>query len=213
MDEWVWRACRGFASFRAVTSAGNETAVTKTDRAASDVDLVTRMSKGDRAALAELYDRYAPALLGLGARMLGDRKEAEDLVHDVFLEAWQSAALYDQTRGTVATWLILRMRSRTLDRMRSAGRKRTVLVGQSVPSEESAPDDPYASADRKTLLRALEELPAEQRAVLELGYFAGLSSSEIANEIGISIGTVKSRTAAGLSKLRARFAPKEGGRR
>jgi RNA polymerase sigma-70 factor (ECF subfamily) len=131
-------------------------------------------------------------------------------MHDVFLEAWHSASLYDQQRGTVATWLILRMRSRTLDRLRSAGRTRTVLMEDPLPVTAQISDDPHDSADKMALRDALNDLPPEQRAVLELGYFGGLSSSEIAAKIGISVGTVKSRTAAGLSKLRVRFAADQG---
>ena len=164
------------------------------------------MASGDRGALADLYDAYAPTLMAVGARMLGEVREAEDLLHDVFLEAWQAAAQYDAARGTVATWLVLRMRSRTLDRIRSAGRSRTVLKEDPVPATLPSHTEAGLPADRIAVQRALDTLPIEQRRVLELAYFQGLSSSEIAEAVGISIGTVKSRTAAGLAKLRAHFA-------
>jgi RNA polymerase sigma-70 factor (ECF subfamily) len=188
------------------------TGVAAGDRQAVDARLVGRMAGGDKSALAELYDRHAPTMLAVGIRMLGDAREAEDLLHDVFLEAWQAAAQYDPARGSVSTWLLLRMRSRTLDRIRSAGRSRTVVTDDplgAAPSAEqgSAQDLP---ADRLAIRRALDELPPEQRRVLELAYFGGLSSSEIATAVGISIGTVKSRTAAALSKLRARLATDRG---
>ncbi len=176
-------------------------------RRAEDEALVARMAQGDRAALMALYDRYAPTMLAVGARILSDRREAEDLVHDVVLEVWQSAAQYDPARGRVSTWLLLRVRSRALDRVRSAGRSRTTVTDQPVGADVAAPNrDPQVAADRGTLLKVMAELPPEQRKVLELAYFDGLSSSEIAAEVGISIGTVKSRTAAALSKLRARLA-------
>lgn len=215
VNGYGWRTIRGFASVRSVTSTSSrERSPANAERAASDADLVARMARGDKQALAQLYDRYSPVMLSLGSRMLSDRREAEDLVHDVFLEAWHSASLYDQKRGTVATWLLLRMRSRTLDRLRSAGRTRTVLADDPLPlgGQAVTSDDPHAAADRSTLLAALRELPAEQRSVLELGYFCGLSSSEIAEQMGVSIGTVKSRTAAGLSKLRTRLASGPGDR-
>lgn len=184
-----------------------EIALRDPERQAVDLALVRRMARGDRAALAELYDHYAPHLLAIGARMLGDRREAEDMVHDVFLEAWRSADTYDADRGVVAAWLVLRMRSRTLDRLRSASRTRTVFT--ETPVEPERADDAMpahvVAAERGKIQQALSALPAEQRRVLELGYFGGLSSSEIAAEVGISIGTVKSRTAAALSKLRAHF--------
>jgi len=174
---------------------------------AADALDVAGMARGDRACLASLYDRYSPTLMAIGVRILGDRREAEDLVHDVFIEAWGAATAYDAERGSVSTWLILRMRSRTLDRVRSAGRSRTVVTEDPVPAVTAAQvsGDHHTGADKIAIRTALDELPPEQRRVLELGYFAGLSSSEIATEIGVSIGTVKSRTAAALSKMRTRF--------
>lgn len=181
-------------------------------RRRDDEALVARMAQGDRAALMALYDRYAPTMLAVGARILTDRREAEDLVHDVVLEVWQAAAQYDPARGKVSTWLLLRLRSRALDRVRSSSRSRTTVTDEPVPASTAAVTaDPHLAADRGTLMAALREIPAEQRRVLELAYFDGLTSSEIATELGISIGTVKSRTAAALSKLRVRLADKDGG--
>jgi RNA polymerase sigma-70 factor (ECF subfamily) len=169
-----------------------------------DARLVQGIAGGDRNALAELYHRYAPSLLGIGVRILGERREAEDLLHDVFLEVWRAAADYDVARGTVRAWLVMRMRSRSLDRRKSAGFSRVVsLEERRVPDEAPAGEDPALARDRVAVRRALAELSAEQRQVLELGYFEGLSSSEIAERIRTPIGTVKSRVAAALGKLRA----------
>src|SRR5437879_1266503 len=85
-----------------------------------DVTLIQGAAAGDRQCLAALYDRYAPALLAIGRRILGDRREAEDLLHDVFLEVWRQAGDYDEARGTVRAWLLMRMRSRALDRRKAA---------------------------------------------------------------------------------------------
>lgn len=169
-----------------------------------DVLLVQAMADGDADALGRLYDRHAPRLMALGFRMLGNRNEAEDLVHDVLLEAWRSAADFDPTRGSVRTWLAMRYRSRSLDRLRSAARSRGVSLEEGGVPERAAPvtDDPTSGADRDRLARALTELPDTQRQVLELGYFEGLSSSEMAERLGVPIGTVKSRVAAALGKLR-----------
>src|SRR3954468_21757335 len=87
---------------------------------AEDEVLVTAMAAGDRAALATLYERHAPLLLGLGLKIVRERREAEDLLHDVFLEAWRSAKDFDPKRGRVRTWLAIRMRSRALDLQKSA---------------------------------------------------------------------------------------------
>lgn len=178
-----------------------------------DGALVAATAAGDRAALARLYDRYGSAMLAVGQRVLGNRREAEDLLHDVFLEVWRQAGTYDRSRGTVRTWLLLRMRSRAVDRQRAAGprlRAEGALPYQIAPSGD---EDPALGPDRKRVRRALESLPLEQRAVLELGYFEGLSSSEIAARVSIPIGTVKSRVATALSRLRADLGPRgsEGG--
>jgi RNA polymerase sigma-70 factor (ECF subfamily) len=171
-----------------------------------DVELISGAAEGDRDCLAALYDRYAPACLAIGRRILGDRREAEDLLHDVFLEAWRQAGDYDQGRGTVRSWLLMRMRSRALDRRKAASfaRRADLPTGDSI--SESAPlplEDPTLGPDRSAVRLALAQLPAEQRQVLELGYFEGLSSSEIAERVRAPIGTVKSRVAAALAKLRA----------
>ncbi len=173
-----------------------------------DTALVTAAAAGDRHAFARLYDRYAPTLLAVGRRMLGGRREAEDLVHDVFLEAWRRADGYDPSRGSVRAWLLVRLRSRAMDRHRAAS-------GGPMPIDQlderaAEGEDPALAPDRAAVRRALERLPSEQRAVLELGYFHGLSSSEIAVRTGAPIGTVKSRAATGLARLRAGLAgPKE----
>ena len=196
----------------------SEPAVEATREGADDADraLVAAVTAGDRQALARLYDRYAPVLMAVGLRVLGVRGEAEDLVHDVFLEAWQRARSYDPARGSVRTWLLVRLRSRALDRFRA--RNRSKLSPPAPPEHEERPvrgEDPELAPDRAAVRRALQTLSAEQRVVLELGYFQGLSSSEIALHIGVPIGTVKSRAAHGLARLRAGLVPgrPEGGAR
>jgi RNA polymerase sigma-70 factor (ECF subfamily) len=169
-----------------------------------DADLLNGLLLGDRDCLAALYDRYASLLLALGRRILGDRREAEDLLHDVFLEAWHKALDYDERRGTVRAWLLMRMRSRALDRRKAAVFSRRAEA----PSEDAMGQEDLAlTPDRERVRRALNDLPLEQRQVLELGYFEGLSSSEIAARLHAPIGTVKSRVAAALAKLRAGFDP------
>ena len=143
--------------------------------------------------------------MAVGCRVLGDPRESEDLLHDVFLEVWRQAADYDEQRGSVRAWLLMRMRSRALDRRKAAGYARVVSMEERRLPEPAATavEDPQLAPDREAVRRALSQLPVEQRQVLELGYFEGLSSSEIAERIGAPIGTVKSRVAAALAKLRA----------
>lgn len=170
-----------------------------------DAALIAEAAHGEASALSTLYDRYAALMASVAQRILGDRELAEDLVHDVFMEAWRAAADYDPARGTVRTWLMVRLRSRALDRKRSAAFRREVATDR-MPTTTDEGDTARALAeapDAQVVRDALATLPEEQRAVLELAYFEGLTSSEIADRMGSPIGTVKSRTAAAMAKLRA----------
>ncbi len=172
-----------------------------------DVALVRAMARGDASALGVLYDRHAPVLLALAQRIVGARAEAEDLVHEVFLETWQKAASYDAERASVRAWLLLRARSRCLDLKKSARVARRSPVDASALDELSDPSALAAiSPDRGRIRAVMLSLPREQQSVLLLGYFEGLSSSEIASALSIPIGTVKSRTAAALAALRSALA-------
>jgi RNA polymerase sigma-70 factor, ECF subfamily len=169
-----------------------------------DAALIQEAARGEVDALATLYDRYASLLLAVAERTLGDRSAAEDLVHDVFVEVWRHAASYRPERGTVRTWVLVRLRSRALDRKRSAHSRREIS-GHPVPTRSSDTEADVAFAtlpDRRAVRLALRELSDVQREVLELGYFEGLTLSEIAELTGTPLGTVKSRTAAALAKLR-----------
>jgi RNA polymerase sigma-70 factor, ECF subfamily len=170
---------------------------------ADDEVLVAAVAAGDRAALATLYERHSGLLLGLALRIVRERREAEDLLHDVFLEAWRTAKDFDPKRGRVRTWLAIRMRSRALDLQKSARVSRnTGDAGLDQQVDEAEP----ASPDHRRVRTALAELGPDQRRVLELAYFEGLSCSEIAERVAIPVGTVKSRIAAGLDRLRSGLA-------
>jgi RNA polymerase sigma-70 factor, ECF subfamily len=182
------------------------------DPSVTDEALVRAIANGDTRALSALYDRHAPLMLGLARRIVGGKSEAEDIVHDVFVEAWRRAADYDETRGSVKAWLLLRTRSRAIDFRKSAGVARTVPTGDStwLASLADPRGDDSEAPDRTRVRRVLAELNVEQREVLVLGYFEGLSSSEIASKVGIPVGTVKSRVAAALSALRQALADQRG---
>jgi RNA polymerase sigma-70 factor (ECF subfamily) len=169
------------------------------DPGPSDGELVRRLAEGDRQALAELYDRHASTVVGVAVRILKSRREAEDVAHDVFLEAWRRAGSYEPSRASVRGWLLLVTRSRALDRKKSAGFSRGVPL-------DAEPEDDTVSAeidvDRGRAVRALAALSPEQQEVIRLGYFEGLSSSEMATELGVPIGTVKSRVRSALATLR-----------
>jgi RNA polymerase sigma-70 factor (ECF subfamily) len=172
---------------------------------ADDDALVAAMAAGDTAALARLYERHAPLLFGLALRIVRERREAEDLLHDVFLEAWRSARDFDPKRGRVRTWLAIRMRSRALDLKKSA----RVARNAGEAGLELVPDDAerarFDGGDHARVRAALGALAVDQRRVLELAYFDGLTCTEISTQISIPVGTVKSRLAAAMAKLRELF--------
>jgi len=182
------------------------------DTQAADIGDLRASARGDRAAFGRLYDRHAPLLLALGVRILGERREAEDILHDCFVETWRHVGDYDPERASVKSWLVLRMRSRCLDRLRSASVSRRESLGERADetlerASLRAPTDAAEAADHRVdasrIGGVLAALPEEQRAVLVCAFFDGLSSSEIAAELGIPIGTVKSRVRSAMSKLRA----------
>jgi RNA polymerase sigma-70 factor (ECF subfamily) len=166
---------------------------------AEDARLVAAMAQGDRTALAALYERHSGVLLGLALRIVRERREAEDLLHDVLLEAWRAAKDFDPNRGRVRTWLAIRMRSRALDLQKSA---RVSRNAGDAGLEAIVDEREGKSPDLARVRTALGQLTDDQRNVVELAYFEGLTCSEIAARIAIPVGTVKSRLAAGLRQLR-----------
>ena len=172
-----------------------------------DSDLVHRIAGRDEAALAELYDRYSGLLLALSRRILMDSSEAEEILQEVFLQVWNQAERYDRSRSSVSTWLVLITRSRSIDRLRSRQVKDRTLqsLKQEKPNQHTSPEgmgSVLLSQRRQRLRREMQELPAEQRQVLELAFFKGMTQSEIAQSTGIPLGTVKTRTLLAMKKLR-----------
>lgn len=173
-----------------------------------DAGLVRRLADRRQEALAELFDRYGKLLLALTGRILGRAAEAEEVVQEAFLQAWNQAGSYNPERASVSTWLVLIARSRALDRLRS--RKVSERTAESAraesPAGHTSPEGPAAVLFRERRLRVgqeLERLPAEQRQVLELAFFEGLTQREIAERTGVPLGTVKTRTLLAMQKLRA----------
>jgi RNA polymerase sigma-70 factor (ECF subfamily) len=165
-------------------------------------DLVRRMAGGDREAFAAFYDAYSPLAFGLIRRVVGDPDEAADVLQEVFLELWRAAPAYDPRRGTPEAWVTVRARSRGIDRVRSV-RRREEMLATPLTESAAAPTSPVTEAeDRETVHGALGTLPANQREVLELAYFRGLSQSEISQRLGQPLGTVKTRMRLGMERLR-----------
>jgi RNA polymerase sigma-70 factor (ECF subfamily) len=171
-------------------------------QAAPDEALIAAVAAGDQAALAHLYDRYGAMLMAIGHRMLRSEREAEDLLHDVFLEVWRHAADYDAARGSVRGWLVMRMRSRALDRLKSVAHSRVISMETVALPEPTTPETDPSFLQDQQVREALGQLPADQRLVLEQAYFEGFSLSEIAARQGAPLGTIKSRLARALTRLR-----------
>lgn len=187
----------------AATAGASATMQTEAD---IDLDLLRRAGAGDRAALGGLYDRHAAGMLGLARYLLADDCAAEDLVHDVFLEAWQRAESFDPARGTVRGWLMLRVRSRGLDRLRTTKMIRDHAQRSAASGEEPRDDlSMEIMTDGLQLGGCLDTLPEAQRQVLCLSYFCGLSCQEIAARTGTPLGTVKSRLGGAVEGLRRRL--------
>ncbi|QKD81760.1 sigma-70 family RNA polymerase sigma factor [Thermoleptolyngbya sichuanensis A183] len=174
-----------------------------------EAHLLARIAQQDQSALSLLYDRYARVLYSLAFRILGSVEEAEEIVLDVFSQVWKLAGRYDPQRGRVDAWLFMLTRSRSLDRLRSLQRvskavESSTEAAKTVPQAQiSDPtEDVLINERRDRLLAAMQRLPVEQREVLELAYYEGLTHVEIATKTGKSLGTVKTRIRLGLNKLR-----------
>ncbi len=165
------------------------------------------MASGDGAALRALYDQHARGVFSLAVRILRSQQDAEDLVQEVFVQAWRQAIRYDPGRGTVAAWLLTQTRSRAIDKLRS---RRARPEGAEVEGALEQQRDPAAGADVEVVRleqadavrRALDGLPHPQRAALELAYYEGLTHVEIAERLEEPLGTVKTRIRQGLLRLR-----------
>lgn len=173
----------------------------------SDLELVQRVALKDETALAELFDRYSGLLLALSRRIVLDASDAEEILQEVFLQVWNQAERYDTTRSSVSTWLVLITRSRSIDRLRSRQVKdRTLTSLQREKTHQHTSPQGMGSVlldqRRQRLHRELQELPVEQRQVLELAFFRGMTQSEISGSTGIPLGTVKTRTLLAMKKLR-----------
>jgi len=176
-----------------------------------DSALVERIMAGDERALAALYDRYAGMLYAMLLRILKDAGAAEEVLQDLYLQLWRGAARFDAKRGSLAGWLLVIGRNRALSRLRGKERREFVpdesegFLLEAVPSSGNLEDEAARTQLVQKLRGALAGLPAEQREVVELAYFEGMTQTEIAARTGSPLGTVKSRVRAAMQTLKLLF--------
>ena len=190
--------------------------------ALSDAALLRLVAERRPEALAELYDRFAPTLLALARRVLDNHADAEEVLQEVFIQVWNRGERYDPARSSVSTWLVLIARSRAIDRLRSrkvvertheataaqaaVGASGTSGVGEPHTSPEAL-ENVFIQERHERVRREMAALPAEQRQVLEMAFYQGLTQSEIAAKAGLPLGTVKTRTLLAMKKLRNALRP------
>jgi len=180
------------------------------------IGLIGRTAQGDEAALGTFYDKTGSQVYGLAFRVLNDSTMAEEVTMDVYMQVWKQAGQFDQGRGNPMVWLAVLTRSRAIDRLRVGKKDREAREPLEEFSderdEESDPEQRSVYLEQGRIVRqALISLPAEQRVIIELAYFGGLSHSEIATQIGEPLGTVKTRLRLGMVKLRNLLGPLEEG--
>ena len=171
----------------------------------SDEALVALVARGDESALAELYDRVGRVAYGLAFRVLRDDRLAEDAVQDAFLAVWRTAAAFRAERAKASTWILTLVHRRAVDVVRREERRRTEPLDDATrdtATSESAEDAAWLGFERERVQQALRQLPDTQREAIELAYYGGYSQSELAERLGMPLGTIKSRMFAGLTRLR-----------
>ena len=170
----------------------------------TDDALIGALAGRDLTALAVLYDRYGRVAYALAYRILGEPEAAEDVVHDGFLSAWRGAGSYRSERGNVRGWLLSIVHHRAVDvlRRKTTFRPAPLEVAEQRPADEDTAEEATRNVEHATVRAALEALPQAQRRTIELAYFGGYTNVELAEIMGVPLGTVKGRMRIGLQKLR-----------
>jgi RNA polymerase sigma-70 factor (ECF subfamily) len=179
-------------------------AMQTTDGSAEDIALLVRIAARDQNAVSELYDRHCRLLFGLALRILRNRAEAEEVLQEVFVQAWTKVDSYSAALGTPVAWLVRITRNRSIDRLRANQvRDRTVDAFEPPAlAVETAETHVVRGEEQRAVLRALAALPSEQRELIEHAYFEGLTQSELAERFHLPLGTVKTRVRTGMMALR-----------
>jgi RNA polymerase sigma-70 factor, ECF subfamily len=175
----------------------------------ADEDLISFVQANDPQAFATVYDRHGRAAYSLAYRMMGERQAAEDLVQDAFLKVWRAAGSYRTERGSVRTWILSIVHNRGIDQLRSLASRRRTQEKIEASAPTSQPSEAFAqtwrNSQREQVREALKTLPQEQLKIVELAYFSGYTHMEIAELLGLPLGTVKGRMRLGLKKVKDYF--------
>lgn len=178
--------------------------------------LIRRVAAGEETALAELYDRTSSLVHAVARRVLMDQSAAEEITIDVYTQVWRQVANYDESRGSVVSWLSTLARSRAIDRLRSTAthRQRSEALDEVIElvDPNHSPEELSSLSERRRIVqRAMSEITEEQREAIEVAFFQGLTHSEVANKLGQPLGTIKTRIRTGMLRLRELLAPLEEG--
>lgn len=182
--------------------------------ATADSALLTRVADRDAVALVELYDRHSRLLFSLILRVLRDRGESEDVLQEVFVRVWDRAESYSPALGTPTAWLVRIARNRAIDRLRARQVRAHVAESFDAPpvaadlAPSGNPEHLARTAEhRRAIVAALDQLPPEQRTLIDAAYFEGYTQSELAEKLGLPLGTVKTRIRTAMQALRQTLAP------
>jgi len=173
--------------------------------AGDEMRLVARIRAGDQQAMSELYDRYGKVVYAVSLRVLQDAGAAEDVLQDVFLQLWRNPDAFDASRGSLAAWLAVIARHRSIDRLRKR-RPEVDIEDCVIAGGPDLRDETERALVIEKVRVVLAEMNPDQRKVLELAFFQGLTHTEIAEKTGEPLGTIKTRIRSGLQLLRAKFA-------
>jgi RNA polymerase sigma-70 factor, ECF subfamily len=172
----------------------------------SDAELIRRVAAGDPASFEALYDRHAGAVFGMAVRVLRDPAQSEEVAQEVLVEAWRTAARFDPSLGSVRAWVVTMARRRAIDRVRSVesadAREARAAVADHTPEFDQVSEEVEARLEHERVRNCLEALTSTQRESIELAYFGGHTYREVAEQLNLPLGTVKTRLRDGLIRLR-----------
>ncbi len=179
-----------------------------------EIALLRQVAQGDRRSFEQLYDRFSGVLFSTAYRVLNNQEAAEDVLQDVFIQIWEKAPLYDSTRGKPMTWAVTLTRNKAIDRLRSTQRRSRLQDDVQRESEtfeqfdDRSSFDAVAAGETSKLVReAIQKLSPDQRQAIELAFFSSLTQTEIAEQLGEPLGTIKARIRRGMMKLRDVISP------